>query len=83
MQNYKLLKSVDGDPSVIGCFNYKGGVALYVMNNTLTNHRGQITLNFDNNYEYEVIQRGITSGIIAESFTLTLEAGEGALVVVK
>lgn len=83
MQNYKLLKSVDGDPSVIGCFNYNGGVALYVMNNTLTNHRGQITLNFDNNYEYEVIQRGITNGIIADSFTLTLEAGEGALVVVK
>ena len=53
------------------------------MNNSLTNHRGQVTLNFDNNYEYEVIQRGITNGIIAESFTLTLEAGEGALVVVK
>lgn len=83
IDEYKVLKSVEGDPSVVGCFNYKGGVALYVMNNSLTNHRGQVTLNFDNNYEYEVIQRGITNGIIAESFTLTLEAGESALVVVK
>ena len=53
------------------------------MNNTLTNHKGKISLNFDKNYEYEVIQRGVTNGVIAESFTLTLEAGEGALVVVK
>jgi lipoprotein len=83
MSGYKVLKSVEGDPSIIGCYNYNGGVALFVMNNTLTNHKGKITLNFDKNYEYEVIQRGVTNGVIAESFTLTLEAGEGALVVVK
>lgn len=83
MESFRQLKAVSGDPSLIGCFDYNGGTALLVVNNTLTEHRGEITLSFDNNYEYTVIQRATTNNVIAETFTLTLEAGECALVVVK
>lgn len=81
--SFRQLKSISGDPSLVGCFDYNGGTALLVVNNTLTEHRGEITLSFDNNYEYTVIQRATTNYVIAEEFTLTLEAGECALVVVK
>ena len=83
MENFRQLKGVSGDPSLTGCFDYNGGTALLVVNNTLDQHRGEITLSFDNNYEYTVIQRATTNNVIAETFTLTLEAGECALVVVK
>lgn len=83
LSDFRHLKSVGGDPSIIGCFDYKGGIALYVVNDSLTEHRGEVVLNFDKGYEYEVIQRGVKNTLIAKSFTLTLEAGEGALVVVK
>ena len=83
LNSFRQLESVSGDPSLIGCFDYNGGTALLVVNNTLTEHRGEIKLSFDNNYEYQVIQRATTTNVIAESFVLTLEAGEGALVVIK
>ena len=83
LDSFRQLKSVGGDPSLVGCFDYKGGSAFVVVNNTLTEHRGEIRLDFDDNYEYTVIQRGTTNNVIAESFVLTLEAGECALVVVK
>lgn len=83
IEEFRQLKAVSGDPSLVGCFDYKGGTALLVVNNTLTEHRGEINLSFDNNYEYTVIQRATTNNVIAETFTLTLEAGECALVIVK
>ena len=83
LSSFRQLESVSGDPSLIGCFDYKGGTALLVVNNSITEHRGEIKLSFDNNYEYQVIQRATTTNVIAESFVLTLEAGECALVVVK
>ena len=81
--SFRQLLSVSGDPALVGCFDYKGGTALYVVNNTFDEHRGEITLSFDRAYEYEVIQRGVTGSITAQEFVLTLEAGEGALVVLK
>ena len=83
LSSFRILKEVTGDDSLVACLDYKGGVALYVMNNSITEHRGEITLTFDDTYEYEVVQRAVKDSIVAKSFTLTLEAGEGALVVVK
>lgn len=78
--SYRGLLSVEGDPALIGCFDYKGGMALLVVNNSLTEHRGEIKLNFKENYGYRVTQRAKQAVLAANSFTLTLEAGECALV---
>ena len=53
------------------------------MNNSIENHHAVITLEFDNNYEYEVTQRAVKSSISGKEFSLHLEAGEFALVVVQ
>ena len=83
LSNFRQLKSVSGSPSLVGCFDCNGGTALYVVNNSTAETAAEITLNFDKKYGYEVIQRGIKAEIAAKSFTLKLDAGEGALVVLK
>lgn len=80
VSSYRGLKSVTGDASLVGCFDYNGSMAFLVVNNSLTNHRGEITLNFDENYGHIVTQRGIQAAIATKNLTLTLEAGECALV---
>lgn len=83
LESYRCFKGYSGDSALIGCLDYKGTVALIVVNNSIDNHCAGITLKFDNNYEYEVIQRAVKSTISGEEFSLNLEAGEFALVVVK
>lgn len=83
VEDYRCLKGWSGDSALIGCFDYEGTVALVVMNNSIENHHAVITLEFDNNYEYEVTQRAVKSSISGKEFSLHLEAGEFALVVVQ
>lgn len=83
MESYRCFKGFSGDSALIGCFDYEGTVALLVMNNSIENHHAVVTLEFDNNYEYEVTQRAQTDTISGKEFSLHLEAGEFALVVVQ
>ena len=45
--------------------------------------KAHVTLNFNKKYGYEVIQRAVSTEVAAKNLPLTLEAGEGVLVVVK
>lgn len=83
LESYRCLKGYSGDSALIGCFDYEGTVALVVMNNSIDNHHAVITLEFDNNYEYEVIQRAEGAILSGKEISLHLEAGEFALVVVQ
>lgn len=76
---WRELSSVSANEAVVGCFDYNGYTMLYVLNNDIT-EKEKITLNFDNNYGYDVIQRGQTASVTGKSLTLTVEAGEGVLV---
>ncbi len=78
---FRQLESVEGDDCVIGCFDYKGGTALYVVNYSRT-EKADITLRFDeDDYLYEVIQRAHSSKFVGNALPLRLDAGEGALIV--
>ena len=81
-ESFRQLKSVSGDDCFIGCFDYLGGTALYVVNYSRKD-KAEVTLNFDNRYGYEVIQRAVSSEVSGKNLPLTLEAGEGVLVVLK
>ena len=83
LESYRCFKGWSGDSALIGCFDYEGTVALVVVNNSLDNHHAVVTLEFDNNYEYEVTQRAQKDKISGKEFSLHLEAGEFALVVVQ
>ncbi len=79
---FRQLTSVSGDDCFVGCFDYLGGTALYVVNYS-RKEKANVTLNFDKKYGYEVIQRAVSSEVAATKLPLTLEAGEGVLVVLK
>lgn len=83
LESYRQLKTVSGDNAVVGCFNYKGKTALYVVNNSITKDKAEITLNFDGNYEYEVIQRAKSYTVSGKSVKFTFSQGEGACIVLK
>lgn len=76
---FRELRSVSANEALVGCFDYRGSTMLYVVNNDI-DVKQKIKLNFDNNYGYDVIQRGQTASVSGKTLTLTLEAGEGALV---
>ncbi len=80
--SYHELESVSGNPSIIGCYNYKGQTVLYVSNNSYSAN-GTVTLNFKDNYGYTVYQKDNKADKTGKSITLELLPGEGAMVALK
>ena len=82
-ESYYELSSIQGDDAIVGCFNYKGKTALYVVNYS-RKEKGDITLRFNaSNYRYTVTQRGQSIDVVGNAVPLRLDAGEGALVVLN
>lgn len=80
---FRELVGVSGSDALIGCFDYYGGTALYVVNNSYNNNDARINLFFNGKYGYDVIQRGQSAFVSGNALTLRLDKGEGALVVLR
>ena len=83
LTKFREVVSLKGDDSLVGCFDYNGKTVLYVVNNSFTKDKAQVTLGFNNAYAFEVTQRAQTTTVSGQTLTLTLGAGQGALVVLK
>ena len=81
IEKYRQLQSIAGDDALVGCFDYNGKSAFYVVSNSITREKAEITLKFDEKYCFDVIQRAQERSTIAKDLTLKLAAGEGALVI--
>lgn len=68
--------------AVVGCFDYQGQTALYIVNYDVKETR-DITLTFSESISADVTINGVISEMSDISITLPLGAGEGALVVLK
>lgn len=80
-ESYRELSSISGGDCVVGCFDYKGGTALYVVNYN-RKEKADITLHFDrDDYRYTVTQRAESVDVVGNAVPLRLDAGEGALIV--
>lgn len=77
--SWRELKSIDGD-ALVGCFNYQGKTALYVVNYS-TEYAQKLNLTFQNEYQFSVTQAGKKTEYKGESITLDMLAGEGVLLV--
>ena len=77
--SWRELKSVDGN-AMIGCFNYQGKTALYVVNfdDMCAQH---VSLNLHDSYDMSVTQNAETTTVNTNKLILDLKAGEGVLVV--
>lgn len=79
--SFRDLNGVEGN-ALVGCFDYNGKTALYVVNNSIT-EEGTIRLTFDYTYNFEVIQDAVSRKENGDSLTLELGIGEAALVVLE
>lgn len=77
---WRELTGVKGD-AMIGCFNYQGKTALYVVNYDIE-YAQKITLSFSDIYNMSVVQDAETSYVNTDSLELTLQTGDSALVVI-
>ncbi len=68
--------------AIVGCFDYNGKDAFYVTSYDVKNAQN-VTLSFSESVSAEVIMKGATSQKTGTSMTLTLDAGEAALVVLN
>lgn len=68
--------------ALVGCFDYDGKKALYVVNYDMANDQS-MTLTFKDTVQIEKVQQAKTSYTSAQSITLDMEAGEGILLVIQ
>lgn len=76
---WRELADVDGE-ALIGCFNYQGKTALYVVNYS-TQYAQKIKLSFVDKYNVTIFQQAETSYSNAKELTLDMPAGDGVLIV--
>lgn len=81
---YRQLLSVESADAgtVIGCFDYNGKTALYVVNNDREKEQS-ITLNLNNVYTYRLLADGSNEKCEGENCTVTLAAGAAVLIVIE
>ena len=79
---WRELRDVDGNV-LIGCFNYNGKTALYVVNYDMDRTQNNITLNLDKEHAIRVTQKTTTTTQRTQSLTLNMDAGEGVLLVIE
>jgi len=80
-EKFQELQSVDGE-AMVGCFNYNGKTALYVLNYSRTDAQ-YITLDFDSEHKITVTQAAESAYVRGNSITLDMAAGEGVLLVIE
>lgn len=76
---WRELANVSGD-AIVGCFNYLGKTALYVVNYDF-DYAQKIDLSFVKECNVKVIQNAKTTYVKGESMTLDMPAGDGVLLV--
>lgn len=77
--SWRELASVEGN-AVVGCFNYHGKTALYVVNYE-ENYAQKVTLNLQDSYNVTITQNAEISRLNTKSLELDMQPGDGVLVV--
>lgn len=77
--SWRELESVEGN-TLIGCFNYRGKTALYVVNYE-EEYAQKVTLNLKDSYNMTITYNAKSSKVNADKLTFDFKAGEAALIV--
>ena len=79
--SWRELKSVEGN-ALIGCFNYQGKTALYVVNYE-KEYAQLVNLKFHTDCRMTVTQDGEQQKLQGDGLTLDMAAGEGVLLILE
>lgn len=77
--SWRELADISGD-AMVGCFNYQGKTALYVVNYDMENPQ-DISLTFEDSYAFSVVQNGHKTNLSGSAIKLPMQPGEGVLIV--
>lgn len=77
--SFRELESIEGS-ALVGCFNYQGKTALYVVNYE-TEYAQKVTLNLYDSYNMKIVQNTETSRVNTNQLVLDMKPGTGVLVV--
>lgn len=77
--SFREVESVEGN-AMVGCFNYQGKTALYVVNYE-TEYAQKVTLNLYDSYNVKLVQKAEETRLNAKNLVLDMQPGEGVLVV--
>ena len=77
--SWRELADIQGD-ALVGCFNYQGKTALYVVNYDME-YAQNIRLTFQDSYKITVIQNAQKEYYSGNQIELPMQAGEGVLIV--
>lgn len=77
--SWRELKSITGN-AIVGCFNYNGKTALYVVNYE-TAYAQEVPLTFNGTYNIKVVQGTEEHYVKTDALTLDMKAGDGVLLV--
>lgn len=78
---FRELQSVSGE-TMVGCFNYNGKTALYVVNYSMDTAQS-ITLTLDKTYHVKVVKGAKATFTNTQELQLDMTAGEGILLVIE
>ena len=78
---YGELSSQNATHALIGCFDYNGKTAFYITNNSIT-EKDEVTLNFNSSISGYTVQNAVKMHFVGNSVKLSLDEGEGVLVVI-
>ena len=82
LTEYGALKQVGGDSVMVGCFDYKGKNAFYLINNSIA-EQSDAVLNFNGNVSASVIKTTGKTDFSGQTYSVGLSAGEGVLIVLN
>lgn len=83
LETFSVLESIVGDDALIGCFNYQGKPAYYVVNNSFATKDAVISLGFSQSVSYSAYQGTDTVEATGTDINLTIPTGEGVLIVLN
>ena len=67
--------------AMVGCFNYNGKTALYVVNYSME-YAQYITLELNDRHNIKTVQNAEETYLKTKTLTLDMAAGEGVLVII-
>lgn len=82
IERYKRVEKIEAKHTIVGCFDYKGEVVLYVMNNSVL-ESDEIAIELDGEYETEIYVDTTKIANKGKSIKITVGAGNGFLVHIK
>lgn len=82
LNEYGVLKSVDAAHALTGCFDYNGKNAYYLVNDS-SHEEDEATISFSSSVSGYYVQNGVKKTFSGNTLSLSLTAGEGALIVAE